>query len=589
MPWWRWNVSTTWSPSPRAHQSGVHEHARQLRTDRPMHERRRHRRINPTGQRADDAALPHLLADRSDGKLDHRAHRPRRLTPAHVVQEVLEHGLAVRRVHHFGMELHCVHAPLDVFHGGHRRVDGGRRHPEPVGRRADRVEVAHPHLLMRWLTTSEQHAWRHDVEIGPAVLPSPGPGHHPAELLSDQLRSVADAEQGTSRSYTPMSTTGAPSTYTDAGPPLKITPAGSAAASSLGGDRVGHDLAVDVGLAHARAMSCAYWAPKSTTRTGPVGVLGVSAPSPSPGDGLQAECRSVAVAGATIELGLLQLLEGLVAAHGHRAAQRADRGCSGRRSCAPGRAASPRACRPAARPRGRCAAAWHGRWRSPSASLDPAHRAPQPAALRSSPRRRRSTSALAMSPPVTMPPSAMTWTYTPVSSRWRMRATTSVGDRGGLGDTDTEHRASGRCLARPDADQHARRAGPHEVQRSLVAEHPPTMTGMSSLRTKRLRLSGSDWLVTCSADTTVPWMTSRSSSASSSCSRERRNPLRRHRRARHDPAGPQLLDPGTDQFRLDRLGVDLLDPPRRPVGGQLGDLGQDRLRIVVAGPDALRG
>ena len=30
--------------------------------------------------------------------------------------------------------------------------------------------------------------------------------------------------------------------------------------------------------------------------------------------------------------------------------------------------------------------------------------------------------ALAMSPPVRMPPSAMTCTYTPVSSRWRMRA-----------------------------------------------------------------------------------------------------------------------------------------------------------------------
>ena len=30
--------------------------------------------------------------------------------------------------------------------------------------------------------------------------------------------------------------------------------------------------------------------------------------------------------------------------------------------------------------------------------------------------------ARAMSPPVAMPPSAMTWQYTPVSSRWRMRA-----------------------------------------------------------------------------------------------------------------------------------------------------------------------
>ena len=40
------------------------------------------------------------------------------------------------------------------------------------------------------------------------------------------------------------------------------------------------------------------------------------------------------------------------------------------------------------------------------------------------------------------------------------------------------------------------------------------MTGMSSSRTKRLRLSGSTVFDTCSAETTVPWMTSRSSSAS---------------------------------------------------------------------------
>jgi len=40
------------------------------------------------------------------------------------------------------------------------------------------------------------------------------------------------------------------------------------------------------------------------------------------------------------------------------------------------------------------------------------------------------------------------------------------------------------------------------------------MTGMSSSRTKRFRLSGSTVLETCSADTTVPWMTRRSSSAS---------------------------------------------------------------------------
>ena len=43
--------------------------------------------------------------------------------------------------------------------------------------------------------------------------------------------------------------------------------------------------------------------------------------------------------------------------------------------------------------------------------------------------------------------------------------------------------------------------------------HPPTITGISNSRMKRLRLSGSTVFDTCSADTTVPWITSRSSSA----------------------------------------------------------------------------
>ena len=42
---------------------------------------------------------------------------------------------------------------------------------------------------------------------------------------------------------------------------------------------------------------------------------------------------------------------------------------------------------------------------------------------------------------------------------------------------------------------------------------PPTMTGMSNSRMNRFRLRGSVVFDTCSAETTVPWMTSRSSSA----------------------------------------------------------------------------
>ena len=44
---------------------------------------------------------------------------------------------------------------------------------------------------------------------------------------------------------------------------------------------------------------------------------------------------------------------------------------------------------------------------------------------------------------------------------------------------------------------------------------PPTMTGTGSSEMKRLRLSGSATEETCSAETTVPWITRMSRPASS--------------------------------------------------------------------------
>ena len=47
--------------------------------------------------------------------------------------------------------------------------------------------------------------------------------------------------------------------------------------------------------------------------------------------------------------------------------------------------------------------------------------------------------------------------------------------------------------------------------------HPPTMMGTSNSRMNFFRLSGSTVFDTCSAETTVPWITRMSSSASSTC------------------------------------------------------------------------
>ena len=123
---------------------------------------------------------------------------------------------------------------LDVLHGGHRRVGGGRRDRKPVGRRGDRVEVAHPHLLVGRLAAAEQHAGCGDSQLGAAVLAATGAGHLAAELLGDELGAVTDAEHRHVEVVDPGSIDGAPSTCTDFGPPLKMIPAGCRA-GELGG------------------------------------------------------------------------------------------------------------------------------------------------------------------------------------------------------------------------------------------------------------------------------------------------------------------------------------------------------------------
>ena len=59
--------------------------------------------------------------------------------------------------------------------------------------------------------------------------------------------------------------------------------------------------------------------------------------------------------------------------------------------------------------------------------------------------------------------------------------------------------------------------------------------------------------------------------------------------ARNGDAGiTNLMQTLDNELRLDRLGVDLLNTLGRAFGRQFGDLVKQRLRIVVAGPQASR-
>jgi len=73
---------------PLPQESVIHKDAGELRSDRAEQQSRRHRRINPAGQSADDAALPHVFTDRLDFPLDQRADPPGSLATANLPDEV---------------------------------------------------------------------------------------------------------------------------------------------------------------------------------------------------------------------------------------------------------------------------------------------------------------------------------------------------------------------------------------------------------------------------------------------------------------------------------------------------------------------
>ena len=108
-----------------AHQPVVDVDAGEPVADRPLHQRRGDRGVDAAGQAADRLpAVADLVADRLDLLLDDVDHRPGRAAAGDLVQEVLEHLLAVLGVH----------APRGATA---RRPSAGRatRRPRPGSRR----------------------------------------------------------------------------------------------------------------------------------------------------------------------------------------------------------------------------------------------------------------------------------------------------------------------------------------------------------------------------------------------------------------------------------------------------------------------
>lgn len=110
------------------------------------------------------------------------------------VEEVLQHLLPVRGVHHLGVVLDAVELLLVVLEGGDRDDVGGAGDGEALGGGRAGVAVRHPHGLLGGGALEEGGGGLGDVQLRTAVLTGAGVVDRAAEGLRHQLEAVAHAE-----------------------------------------------------------------------------------------------------------------------------------------------------------------------------------------------------------------------------------------------------------------------------------------------------------------------------------------------------------------------------------------------------------
>ncbi len=134
---------------PLPQQAVVHKDTGQLVANRVMDERRRDRRIDAAAETQQHLPLTHLGTDLLNLLLDEVLHRPVRRAATDVDGKIAQQLVALRRVRHFGVELHRVVMAARI--GGCRvgRVCRVRQGAEASRQRLDAVAVAHPDPLLR--------------------------------------------------------------------------------------------------------------------------------------------------------------------------------------------------------------------------------------------------------------------------------------------------------------------------------------------------------------------------------------------------------------------------------------------------------
>src|SRR5207248_10175443 len=214
-----------------------------------VHERRRDRGVDAARERAEDAAAADLRAHPLHRFADEGAGRPGWRAAADPQHEVADHLPPVRRVDDLGMELDADDA-LVVGEGRHRRVAAAAQGPESGRQPQHLVSVVHPHRQLAGQPV-EESARLLDPEQGRAVLAAGGRRDLAAQVVSDQLHAVADAEHRDARAQRLGVDLGC-ARLVNAGGPAREDQARRPALGQLGPGRgAGDDLAVHARFAHA--------------------------------------------------------------------------------------------------------------------------------------------------------------------------------------------------------------------------------------------------------------------------------------------------------------------------------------------------
>ena len=178
-----------------AQQAVVDEYAGELLADGFRKHGCRNGGIDTAGKGAQHFAVANLLTQRLDACLDEGAHFPVALAAADVVDKVVQHRLAFRRVEHFRMELEAVEVLFRQLDGGDRAVIGIRGDCEACGRGLGVVVVAHPANGLR-ADVLKDLGLGIDVNQRFAVFTLRRLADMTAEQVRHELEAVAKSEHG---------------------------------------------------------------------------------------------------------------------------------------------------------------------------------------------------------------------------------------------------------------------------------------------------------------------------------------------------------------------------------------------------------